>query len=171
MVRRLTIRAAAAPVIIVSRAALHERSLVYVACANKLIKYPRGRSRVVYIGTTKNGIDRIAASAARTAKRFLNHHGVRSLDCFVVTCRKRPGLKTWKKLEHALLLAFKDVFGQVPIGNTQGKNSFWDDELSYFKLRRLRTIVEAHSGTPGVRRRRRRHRRKTASTGSAVRKR
>jgi hypothetical protein len=143
-------------VIVVSRAALRERHLVYVACANKLIKYRHGRSRIVYIGTTKNGIFRIAASAARTAKRFLYNHGVRSLECFVVACHRRPGIRTWKKLERALLLAFKDVFGQVPIGNTQGKNAFWDDELSYFKLRRLRTVVSAHSSVSGQRRRRKR---------------
>lgn len=157
MVRRLTIRTAPSPVTIISRAALHERRLVYVACANKLFRYERGRSRIVYIGTTKNGIDRIAASAARTAKRFLNHHGVKSLECFVVTCRRRPGVCTWKKLERSLLLAFKDVFGQVPVGNTQGKNAFWDDELSYFKLKRLRAVVSSHSSTRH-RRSRRRHR-------------
>ena len=162
MVRRLTIRTTTMPVIVVARAALHEQRLVYVACANKLIKYDRGRSRIVYIGTTKNGIDRIAASAARTAKRFLNHHGVKSLECFVVTCRRRPGTSTWKKLERSLLLAFKDVFGRVPLGNTQGKNAFWDDELSYFKLKRLRDVVSSHSTAAGRQRKRTRRRSRNA---------
>lgn len=171
MVRRLTIRKPAIPVIVIARAALHEQRLVYLACANKLIKYERGRSRIVYIGTTKNGIDRIAASAARTAKRFLNHHGVQSLECFVVTCRRRPGLSTWKKLERSLLLAFKDVFGQVPLGNTQGKNTFWDDELSYFKLKRLRDVVSSHSSSPDRRRRRRRRKNRGPRSKSAKRRR
>jgi len=155
MTARLHIKTTRKPVIVVARTALHEKKLVYVACANKTLRYPRSRSRIVYIGTTKNGISRIAASAARAAKRFLSLHGVRSLELFVVTCRARPGMQSWRKLERGLLLAFKDEFGEVPVGNTQGKNSFWNDEANYFKISRLRSVIAAYSAPVSVKRTRR----------------
>lgn len=159
MPKRLLIKATRNPVIVIARTALHEDKLVYVACANRAIPYPRGRSRIVYIGTTKNGVSRIAASAARAGKRFLSMHGVKSLSLFVVTCRRRPGARTWRKLERALLLAFKEQFGSVPVGNTQGKNSFWDDESQYFKPARLRAVIIGYSAVePSARRTSRRRR-------------
>ncbi len=160
MARRLTIKVAAHPAVVVARTALRADKLVYLACANRPQRYPRGRSRIVYIGTTKNGIDRIAASAARASRAFLRLHGVRTLDFFVVTCQRRPGAQTWRKLERGLLLAFKDEFGRLPIGNTQGKNAFWDDEAFYFKPSRLRKVVLAYSGLSRRRRRSKPPRRK-----------
>jgi hypothetical protein len=160
MAKRLHIKVSKHPVIRVARSGVHEQKLVYVACANRLQLYPHGRSRVVYIGTTKKGIARIAASAARAATRFLTLHGVREISLSVVTCPPRPGMKSWLKLERGLLLAFKEVFGSVPIGNTQGKNSFWSDEYMYFKPARLRAVVRSWS-TPPVRRSKERKSRRT----------
>src|SRR5207247_9671411 len=45
------------------------KKLVYVILTDRKYRYPKGRSRVVYVGTTKNGFDRVAQSAARSASR------------------------------------------------------------------------------------------------------
>jgi hypothetical protein len=48
----------------VTRVAARHVKLVYVIVADKRLKYPRGRSGIVYIGTTRNGFSRVAQSAA-----------------------------------------------------------------------------------------------------------
>jgi hypothetical protein len=62
-------------------------------------------------------------------------------------CGNRQRVQSWRKLERGLLLAFKDEFGSVPLGNKQGNNSFWDDEATYFKPNRLRAIINQYSGS------------------------
>jgi hypothetical protein len=48
---------------VINRIAFKDNKFVYVARANKKIKYPWGRSCIAYIGTTKKGARRIASSA------------------------------------------------------------------------------------------------------------
>jgi len=54
-------------------------------------------------------------------------------------------METWKKLERALLLTFRQEYGDVPKCNTQGKRMRWRDERNYFTEGRLRTILGEHS--------------------------
>ncbi len=145
MPRKLTIRTTSQPAVVVARAAIRSNKLVYIACANKAIRYPRGRSKIVYIGTTQRGVRRITGSAANQAERLLRMRGVRELEFYVVTCASRAAVRSWQKLERGLILAFKDRFGGPPVGNRQGKNIFWDDELWYFTLRRLRRVIDYYS--------------------------
>jgi hypothetical protein len=142
---RLNIRTTTEPVITVTRQACHNDKLVYIICARKPQKYRGGRSSILYIGTTKKGVRRMASSAASKAMYFLQHWGVRHLDVYVVTCKLKPGLRVWLKLERGLLLAFREMFGELPRGNRQGKNIFWNDEHVYFKYRPLRRMIESYS--------------------------
>ena len=82
------------PAMTVYRRALKHRKLVYVLAARKPLRYRNGRSRVLYIGTTKKGISRIAASVAHRSKTILKQRGVREMDVHVVSCEKRSGLKS-----------------------------------------------------------------------------
>ena len=51
--------------------------MVYILAANKYLKYNNGRSRIIYIGTTKKGAHRPAASAVNKASEvFYKLHGV-----------------------------------------------------------------------------------------------
>ena len=145
MSRRRNIKASNKPALTITRQALKKDKLVYVAVSNKAHKYPSGHSSIVYIGTTKKGAKRIAESAANRAGELLQNHGVRQLDLYVVWCTPLRRVQTWKKLETALLMAFKDKYGRVPIGNTQGKNSSYKDELDYFSENRLHKILERFS--------------------------
>jgi hypothetical protein len=52
-----------------SRVVIGNQKLVYVLIADKRIKYPRGKSRIVNIGTTKKGVARIAHSTAAKAEK------------------------------------------------------------------------------------------------------
>jgi hypothetical protein len=104
-------------------------------------RYRYGRSRIAYIGTTKRGARRIAASAASKADEMLDLHGVKELQFYVVSCRSRQRVKTWHKLERALLLTFREIYGEIPWCNAQGAKLKWKDELQYFTHKRLRGVI------------------------------
>jgi hypothetical protein len=140
--KRLRIVLSRREAIVVHRVSIGKLKLAYVLCADKKIKYNSGRSKIVYIGTTKNGIDRLAQSSANQSDIVLRERGINTFSVNVVTCSPRQNVKTWRLLERALILQFKEMFGEAPACNTQGKNTKWNDELSLFARERLRTIIE-----------------------------
>lgn len=124
MAKRLKISLKRGAAITVNRISVGKLTLVYVLLADKKIQYKTGRSRVVYIGTTKNGIDRVAQSVATKAEEVLEGMwGVWELEARIVTCTPRQNVKSWHKLERAMLLTFREIFGQIPACNTQGKDA------------------------------------------------
>lgn len=143
----LTVKTPRTPAVTITREAVKAQKLVYIAVANKPLSYPKGKSCIVYIGTTQNGAHRMAASAAAKAQDMLSLRGVLQLHFYVVTCKSRKNVKSWKKLERALLLTFKDAFGKPPECNTQGKNITWRDELDYFTRKRLDSVIKQYSSS------------------------
>jgi hypothetical protein len=127
----------------VSRVSIGNKKLVYVIIASKSIKYPWGRSHVAYIGTTKKGMARIAQSAAARAEDVLGLHGVKEFHVRILTCSPRPNVKTWVKLERALLLAFRHKYGELPVCNSMGKRMKQTDEFESFSRKRLEDSLEA----------------------------
>lgn len=126
----------------VERISIGNQKLVYVLLADKKIRYKRGRSRIVYIGTTKNGIDRVAQSVAARADEIFQQWGVMEFDARIVTCVPRRGVKTWHKLERALLLMFRTIYEQVPLCNGTGHALIERDEFQIFSKKRLRDVIE-----------------------------
>jgi hypothetical protein len=126
----------------VTRVSLNNKKLVYVILAQKKLRYPWGRSRIAYIGTTKKGMARYAQSAAAKAEEVLSLYGVREMEVRLVTCHARPNVRTWVKLERALLLSFRERFGSLPMCNTMGKRMRRLDEEDYFSHRRVANILE-----------------------------
>ena len=139
--RRLNISLRNEHAMIATRVAIGAERLVYVLVANRLIRYRDGRSRIVYIGTTRKGLARIAGSIAKRAPTILSLRGVKTFTARIVTCRPRQRVKSWKKLERALLIAFCETFGSPPRCNAQGKRMQWRDELEYFKPKRLIAVL------------------------------
>ena len=142
--KKLTIRTAAKPALVISRPAFTAEKLVYVAVANKALKYAHGKSRIAYIGTTAAGASRIASSAAFRAKDLLALHGVTSLEFYIVTCAARQKVKSWRKLESGMIIAFKHMYGTVPKCNVKGKNQQWNDGLEYFTRSRLEGVLKKY---------------------------
>lgn len=142
---KLTIRSSTHAAVTITREAVKSEKLVYVAVSNRLLNYEHGRSRIAYIGTTRQGAHRMAASAAAKAQEMLDLHGVKELCFYTVTCRSRQNVRSWAKLERALLLAFREKFGEVPECNTQGGSIEWTDELKYFTRQRLESVIQQYS--------------------------
>ena len=112
MAKKLKIKFSENPSIIIHRTAVRHDKLVYIARANKKRGYPlRNKSRIVYIGTTKKGARRIASSAASKGEQLLDEYGMKHLEFNIVTCSRRQSVETWKKLERALIIRFRERFG------------------------------------------------------------
>jgi hypothetical protein len=142
MPKRATISLKREVAMVARRVLVDHEKLVYVLVADKKITYELGRSRIVYIGTTKKGSSRIAQSVANRAYDILSTHGVREFEARVVTCRPRKHVKTWVKLERALLLVFRDLFGEVPRCNTHGSGIKEEYEFDLFRRQRVKGIIE-----------------------------
>lgn len=140
--RKLNVRLARDAALTVTRVSIKYDKLCYVIVADKWLQYKSGRSKIVYIGTTKKGVGRVAQSAAGKAATVLRIPGVRSFTARVVTCRGRQRVQSWRALERALILVFKDMYGEVPRCNSHGKRMKVRDEFEYFAKSRLKRILE-----------------------------
>jgi len=142
MPRRLRLKWQSKPALVINRVAFDDRKLVYVGRTNTRNKYPWGRSRIAYIGTTKNGARRIASSAAYRGEDLLENYGTKHVEFNVLTCEKVPGVETWRKLERALLIRFRERYGAIPKANKTGRKMRWKDEQKYFRIEKLDFILE-----------------------------
>lgn len=140
--RRLTVKLGRDEAMRVTRESIGRDRLCYVIVADKRQRYKKGRSAIVYIGTTSKGVGRLANSAAHRAPEVLALRGVRSFTVRVVSCRARQRVRTWHKLERALLLTFKERYGEVPHCNSHGKRMKPFDEFEYFQKPRLLRVLE-----------------------------
>lgn len=141
MTRRLQISLKPTPALTMRRVALEHEKLIYVICADRKLRYPKGFSQIAYIGTTRTGVSRIASSAAYRSGDVLWSHGVQSFDVRVVTCNPRKGIKSWLRLERALILSFKDIFDGIPLCNIQGSGFEEGREFDTFKRSRLHEVI------------------------------
>lgn len=139
--RKLNISLKSKAVLTVNRFPLNSERLVYVLVANRQLRYRHGRSSIAYIGTTKKGLSRIAESAAFHADEILNLRGVTNVTAKILTCKSRPNVKTWRKLERAMLLTFREVYGEIPDQNHQGEKIKQTDEFKYFNQSAIRKII------------------------------
>ena len=128
----------------VTRVAIKDIRLVYVILANKNLQYPKGRSRIAYIGTTKNGVARVAQSAAYRTDEILALHGVKEFEVRIIACNGRQKVsKIWHKLERTALMAFREKYGAIPRCNSQGKGITERAEFALFNKARIFRILEA----------------------------
>lgn len=138
MPKKLLLSLSREPVMTLGRAALGADRLVFFIAANRPIKYPRGRSRIVYIGTTKRAVRRIASSVAHRAEELFSRPGVRTIDAYLLTYTRRVGpQKVWLTLERAMLFMFKYEYGDIPILNRLGRRVWPVEEFSYFSRQAL----------------------------------
>lgn len=129
----------------VNRPAIKESALVYIVVSNRPFKYGKLYSRIAYIGTTKNGIFRIAASAASRAE-LLNDYGVQELSFHIFNCKGRQNCCTWKALEAGMLTAFIDFYGELPKGNKNGPGEKYQNQArNLFNWETLKKRLHAFS--------------------------
>jgi hypothetical protein len=141
--RRLTAKLQYGDAMTVMRLSIRSEQLVYALVADRKIRYSKGRSSVAYIGTTSRGIRRFTRSVAVHAEDILGLHGVQRFHVAIITYTIRPGVrKPWHKLERAMLLSFREVYGEVPLFNGTGMKMKETNEFEYFTRRQLKRIIE-----------------------------
>jgi hypothetical protein len=60
----------------------------------------------------------------------------------LLTCRPRKRVQTWRKLERAFLLVFRELHGNdIPYLNKQGKEITERGEFDIFSKERIRTLI------------------------------
>jgi hypothetical protein len=64
-----------------------------------------------------------------------------TLAASVVTCTPLKGVKSWAKLERALLIGFRLEYGQQPVCNGDDRVTREDDEFEYFEYERVRRVL------------------------------
>jgi hypothetical protein len=131
------------PVMTVERKIGRRRELVYLLLAEKPQKYPRGRSRIMYVGTTKKGVSRIAGSVATRSEQIFQKWGVRKIEVHVAWCTSVKKVQSWKLLERAILADFVSIYGRLPDCNRAGKSFQWDSKVSkYFRRGTITDLVK-----------------------------
>jgi len=140
--RRLNVMVKWPPVLAVTRLAGTPKKVCFVVTANKIVAYRTGRSKVVYIGATDEGISRVVTAVAARTEEILANHDLNHFEAHVITSKNVPRVETWRKLERALLLTFRDLFGEVPLCNRRGAGIQEEDEFSYFTRERIRNVLE-----------------------------
>ena len=126
----------------VTRVSVGDDRLAYAMVADKKYVYPDGRSRVVYIGTTERGIFRVTSSIAERANEILRLPGFESFDVRVISCHRRKHIKMWFKLEHALLVGFREIYGSSPRCNNQNAGKRAGTVFNYFSRKRIKRVLE-----------------------------
>jgi hypothetical protein len=126
----------------ITRVAMRANKLVYVIVADRKVRYPLGSSGIVYVGTTKKGVSRVAQSAAYWTEDVLALRGVRAFRVRILTCPPRQKVKTWRLLERALLVGFRALYGRVPRYNSQGRRMRLRDESRFFSYQRVKEILQ-----------------------------
>ena len=147
MIRRAKISLKREVALTAKRLLIGGKKLVYVLVAPKSVSYRFGQSRIVYIGTTKTGSSRITQSVATRADYILRQHGIKSFDARVITCSPRRRVKMWIKLERALLLTFRELYGELPVCNHRGQCMKAEDEQRYFSREKMVAIIQRLSET------------------------
>jgi hypothetical protein len=114
--RKLKIKCSDTALLTITRSPQWHSKMVYIlTCPNRYFRYRNGRSRIIYIGTTKKGAGRPAASAVNKASQaFGKLRGVKTIEVHVATCRPGGKQHTWKHLECALLDTFFNRYFELP---------------------------------------------------------
>jgi hypothetical protein len=140
--RRLSVMVKWPPAVSVTRLPGSPSKLCYVVTANKIVAYSSGRSKVVYIGATEEGLGRLVTTVAARSEEIFASHDLTHFDAHVVTCKSVPRIETWRKLERALLIMFRELYGQPPLFNRHGGGIQEEDEFTYFTRERIRNVLE-----------------------------
>ncbi len=137
--RKLKVRSSKTSLLTLTRSRQWNPQMVYILTANKPLRYKNGRSKILYIGTTKKGPLRPAASAVNKASLiFYKLHGIKAIEVHIVTCGRRKRVPTWKRLESSLLDVFRTKYFELPKYNKVRPKA--DEKL--FTGNALRKIID-----------------------------
>jgi hypothetical protein len=148
--RTLRVRVSKGSALTVDRSSLWKNRLVYILVANKTFKYKSGkRTHILYIGTTGKGARRPATSAvAKAMSIFGDVRGVKQIGVYLLNSDSRPSVRTWQKLESALLAAFCQRYYELPMKNKKRGEYAHEEDIRYFRRENLVKILRLFEDAP-----------------------
>lgn len=148
--KNLRVRISKQSVLTIDRSRMWKSRLVYLLVANKKFKYPSGRkTHVLYIGTTKKGAKRPAASAVEKAMAmFGDVRGLKQIGIYLLNSESRRNVKTWEKLESALLAVFRQRYFALPNENKKRGEYGNEEDIRYFNPDHLTDILRELENDP-----------------------
>ena len=148
--RMLRVRVSKESVLTVDRSRMWKDRLVYILVANKKFKYKSGRrTHVLYIGTTGKGARRPAVSAvAKAMATFGDRRGVKQIGVYLVNSGSRRNVRSWQKLESALLALFCQRYYELPIENKKHGEYVNEEDIQYFRRENLLRILRLLEESP-----------------------
>lgn len=150
--KALRVRVSPESALTVDRSRMWKKRLVYVLVANRRFKYPSGRrTYVLYIGTTGKGARRPAASAVEKAMAiFGDVRGVKQIGVYLLNSGSRRNVRTWEKLESALLAAFWQRYFSLPRENKRRGEYVNEEDIRYFRRDNLVNILRKLEEKPSL---------------------
>lgn len=144
----LRIRCSKTSLLTVQRSKRWKKRMVYILVANKAYKYQSGRkSHIIYIGTTRKGVRRPAASAVdKASEAFSELRGVNEISVHVATCRGRRAMRTWEHLESALLAMFRSLHFELPKYNKRKGSVTREEDIHLFRHKALQKVILQFAG-------------------------
>ncbi len=110
---------------------------MYLLVSPRRHPYPKGRSRVLYVGRTRVGAERILSSLSERIWKAFRLHGVHSLEVFVVHWKGMKRLNSSRHAENAFLVAFRQLHGRLPILNDKGEGLDENEAFEWFSRREV----------------------------------
>lgn len=130
------------PALVMNRNILKKEQIVYVLIVNKRLNYKNKQSRIIYIGSTKKGSSRVAESIASKGEDALKNHGITKVEAYIFECKAIENKMHWKELETALILKFREIYGEAPKHNIKNAKSKISNQFQHFTNHRLETILK-----------------------------
>lgn len=128
------------PAVVIKEIAVQNERLVYAIITDKKLKYPKGRSSVVYFGKTGKGIERIAKSAEFRSKQIFKCRGVKEFSVIIIKC-KNPTNNIIDNLENVFLVTFREKYGRLPLCNKNVRKLNKEIEFDLFRRKRIEEII------------------------------
>ena len=97
------------------------------------------RSQPFWLLLVKGTAGRSAATT--TAEAFVELHGVREIEAFIVTSTGRKALRTWQHLESSLLAIFLGRYLELPMYNKKRGSIRYAEDVTLFKRKALEKIL------------------------------
>lgn len=139
----LRVRASKESVLTIDHSRMWKERLVYILVANKRFKYRSGRrTHILYIGTTGKGAKRPATSAvAKAMATFSEVRGVKQIGVYLLNTASRRNVRSWQKLESALLAVFCQRYYELPKENKKRGEYVNEEDIRYFRRENLLKIL------------------------------
>jgi hypothetical protein len=120
---------------------------VYFQVADRPIPYKHGKNRIIYVGSTQATSSRSLTSLADVVPYRSRIPGLHRIEVHIIECELRQGVKSWRVLERACLIIFRERYGELPWLNSQGSKMEPGTEFKLLDRSQVRRLIRGYEGS------------------------